>query len=117
MEINDLVSVFHEVSGLDEYQAKTSIYYTAATHRIERFKWFPVLAFIGLPGTGKSKALDVIAQICCKPNPITCHSAMTSASIRDRTALRQEKGNGNHRGGRPILQQETTTVVPDQQGR
>ncbi len=86
-----LVAVFNEVSGLEENQAKTAIYYAMATHKLNEFDWFPVLAFIGAPGTGKSKALDVLGQICYKPYRISCHATMTSVALRDELAAARNR--------------------------
>lgn len=83
MEISEVISIFNQVSGLDENQAKTASYYAMATHKVENYTWFPVLDFCGAPGTGKSKSLDIMAQLCYKPFRITCHSTMTPASLRD----------------------------------
>ena len=97
MTIDDLVALFHDVSGLSEYQAKTCVYYAGATHHLIKFDWFPILAFIGPPSTGKSKAIDVMEKLCFMPHRITCHKSMTSAALRDdlvssymRTALIEE---------------------------
>ncbi len=86
-----LVTVFNEVSGLEENQAKTAIYYAMATHKLNEFDWFPVLAFIGAPGTGKSKALDVLGQLCYKPYRISCHATMTSVALRDELAAARNR--------------------------
>jgi DNA-binding transcriptional ArsR family regulator len=83
MEVSELVELLTKVSGLDANQAKTAIYYAAATYHIKIFDWFPVLAFIGPPGTGKSKALSLMSQLCCKPFWVSCHATMTAALLRD----------------------------------
>jgi hypothetical protein len=91
MEIAQLVRIFSDVSGLDENQAKTAIYYSMATHKLRRFDWFPALAFIGAPGTGKSKAIDIIERLCFRPLRITCHATMTAAALRDDMARARNK--------------------------
>ena len=83
MQVSDLVQVYAQVSGLNENQAKTAIYYNMATHHLKAFNWFSVKAYIGPPGTGKSNAMDLDAQLCYKPHRITCHPSMTKASLRD----------------------------------
>jgi hypothetical protein len=86
LKVAELVTIFNKVSGLEENQAKTAIYYAIATHKLDKFSWFPALAFIGAPGTGKSKAIDLLRQLCFKPCPITCHPTMTSVAMRDELA-------------------------------
>jgi len=97
MAINELVTTLNKASGLEENQAKTAIFYAMATHKLSSFDWFPVLAFIGAPGTGKSSALDILAQLCYKSYRITCHTTMTPVALRDeleaarnRTAIIEE---------------------------
>lgn len=79
----NLVEVLDSVSGLAGNQAKTCIYYCMASHRLGEFDWFPALALIGPPGTGKSRTLDVLEQLCFKPYRITCHTTTTPPSFRD----------------------------------
>jgi len=83
MQVSDLVRIYAQVSGLSENQAKLATYYDMATHKLKLFDWFPVKAYIGPPGTGKSAAMDLDAQLCYKPHRITCHPSMTKASLRD----------------------------------
>jgi len=89
--VSELVRVFSSVSGLDNNQAKTAIYYAMATHKIQNYTWFPALAFIGAPRTGKSKALEVMSCLCRKPYWITCHATMTPASLRDELISSENK--------------------------
>lgn len=91
MKVPELVSLFNKVSGLDENQAKTAIHYAMATHKLSKFNWFPALAFIGAPGTGKSKVLEVLQQLCYKPYPISCHATMTPVALRDELAAARNK--------------------------
>jgi hypothetical protein len=83
MNIQEIIQILKQVSGLDDNQAKTAVYYALATHYLSNFDWFPVLDFVGAPGTGKSKAIDVLSQIVYKPHRTSCHATMTPAALRD----------------------------------
>jgi len=83
MSVEQLAELINKVCGLTVNWAKTCIYYALATHYIDKYTWFPALCFIGAPGTGKSKSLDIMARLCNKPFRITCHATMTPATLRD----------------------------------
>jgi hypothetical protein len=83
MTVEQLADLINKVCGLSINWAKVCIYYAMATHRIDNYTWFAVLCFIGPPGTGKSKSLDIMAKVCNKPFRITCHATMTPATLRD----------------------------------
>jgi len=100
LEVSSLVKLFYDVSHLNEYLAKTSFYYAAATHHLEKLSWFPILYYCGPPGTGKTETLKLMARLCQNSQVIDCHETKTKADLRDDlvkakdgTALIEEAGS------------------------
>jgi hypothetical protein len=67
-------------SGLTREQAWTCVYYACATHHIEMFERFPILAFLGNAGTGKTVAQEQISKMVRETKRIT---GRTAATVRD----------------------------------
>lgn len=96
--IPELVQVFNDVTGLDEEQAKTCIFWCGATYHISDFdSHFPILEAQGPTGTGKTSMRKVIQQLAKNPGKeISCKHITTSelrtelASRWERTALLEE---------------------------
>lgn len=91
--LEPFIAAMQQASGLSRDDAKTSVYYAASTHRVNKYERFPQLVFQGDLGTGKTSAKDQLAQMVCNPREIT---GKTEATIRDQlagatTALIDEK--------------------------
>ena len=71
--------------GLDINPAKTVVYWAIATHGIGKLELMPILAICGPHGTGKSRLMKVLGQICYQPRPLD--GEMSKAELRDKLEL------------------------------
>lgn len=69
-------------SGLERNQAKLAVYYTIATWYMLQLRMFPILRLCGLPGTGKTSAIEVLSPWCRSPHLIS-GKLITPAALRD----------------------------------
>lgn len=79
--INDYADAITSACGLDNYQAKTVVYWAIATHAINKLERMPILTICGGYGTGKSTLFKVIQQICF--SPIILDGKVTKPVLRD----------------------------------
>jgi len=87
--IDEAVNILLKSSGLEPEDARTAVYYAAATwgvDQLDMFPIFPLLRFYGPPGTGKSRAMKVLASWCCKPKTLS-GKRITVAALRDELAI------------------------------
>jgi ABC-type lipoprotein export system ATPase subunit len=68
--------------GLDNNQAKTVVYWSIATHAIEKQLIVPILVITGPFSSGKSTLISIIRQICFQPRPID--GEISKAVLRDK---------------------------------
>jgi hypothetical protein len=86
--IDQGVDTLLSYSGLEPEDARTAVYYAAATwgvDQLDMFPIFPLLRFYGPPGTGKSRAMKVLASWCCRPRTLS-GKRITVAALRDELA-------------------------------
>jgi len=76
-----LVDAVQQVSGLDDFSAKTCVYYGIGTHGLEGADLYPILVLQGPAATGKSQAMEVMAFFCREPVPMS--TTPSPASLRD----------------------------------
>ena len=81
--MDDLVELITKVCGLDEYWAKTCVYYCMATHHLSDINWMAVLDVVGLQGSGKSNLIDILGHLAYNAHVIVCHERMSSATLRN----------------------------------
>lgn len=79
--VEAVTEAVRRASGLDENQAKAVVYFAIATYGLPRLQKFPILAFQGPAGTGKSTLLDVLGCLAHEPRRID--GKMTKPVMRD----------------------------------
>jgi hypothetical protein len=82
------IEVMRKPSGLTENQAKTCVYWSVGTYDLEKMQRYPVLAFQGVFGTGKSDSMKTMEQFVHKPALLG--SGSTPAALRDELAKANE---------------------------
>jgi len=80
--ITYLVDILQMVSGLDDGQARTCIYYDLATHELDRFTFMPILEISGPLGSGKSQIQEFMGRFCYSPRERKCLN-ITVPALRD----------------------------------
>jgi len=89
-ELNVLINLIQGVTGLDDNQARTFVYFSMATYGLPSLEIFPILTISGPAGTGKTTLLDVLRQISFKPSIQFINGGIVSrAVLRDSFANRQ----------------------------
>jgi len=84
-KVHAAVEVMQTASGLTYEQAKTCVYYAAATYGLEDLSIFPILVFQGALATGKSTAMQALQKLVYKP--VDIGTKLTEASLRDRLSV------------------------------
>ena len=82
-EVLKLAKLMNEVCGINEFWAKTAIYYCIATHHLLEIEWMVALIILAPPGTGKSYLIDILRELCYKAHSFSCHKRMTAVSLRN----------------------------------
>ena len=77
-----IASMFHQVSGLPDFEEITASYYCLATWCLNQINPFPLLCVIGPNGTGKSQLLAAFGRLAFQPHQFTA-SNMTPPTMRD----------------------------------
>lgn len=76
-----LIGAVRRVSALDQFWAKTCIYYAIATHGLYELPWFPILSLQGEYASGKSQLMKLIRHFV--KDPVWMSTTPTPASLRD----------------------------------
>ena len=76
-----LVELIQRTTGLDENQATTVVNCAIATHGLPKLEKFPILAFRGPAGTGKTTLLTILGDIAYAP--VYIDGKVTTAVLRD----------------------------------
>jgi energy-coupling factor transporter ATP-binding protein EcfA2 len=82
--VDTLVAVLRKASGINTNQAKTCLYYAAATYL--QADLLPILVIIGKAGTGKSSLMKQLKGLVNKPH---WTNAKTSAALRTELSKRE----------------------------
>jgi hypothetical protein len=88
-EVHAAVGAMQTASGLTYEQAKTCVYYAAATYGLDDLSLFPILIFQGPYGTGKSTAMQALKQLVYEP--VDIGTRLTEASSRDKLAAKSKE--------------------------
>ena len=83
------IRAMQTASGLTDEQAKTCVYYAAATYGLKQLDIFPILVFQGAQGTGKSDAIKTLEQLVYKPAKIV-GTKLSEATLRDELGKTRE---------------------------
>jgi len=91
--ITNYTDAITSACGLDLNQAKTVVYWTIATHALDKLEIMPILVISGAYSTGKSTLISIIRQMCYQPRALD--GEMSRAVLRNRleentTALIEE---------------------------
>jgi len=99
--VNLIGSIFHQVSGLGNFEEQVCAYYCLSTWFLNQINPFPILNITGPNGTGKSRLLEAFDYLAFQPYRFT-GTDMTAPVIRDelgkaheRTALIEEADRDN----------------------
>lgn len=80
------ISALLGASGISLYQAKTCLYYAVATHYLpDKIDTMPILALIGVIGTGKTKLINQLRKMVKQPKTIGAESQSTLRDELDGT--------------------------------
>ena len=83
-------------SGLSPNEAKTVVYWAAATNGVDKLDTFPILLLKGKPSTGKSETLKIISKITDSEYlSITTTAELRDKLIGNRVVLLEEADNVN----------------------
>ncbi|MCH7736128.1 MAG: hypothetical protein IH872_01885 [Chloroflexi bacterium] len=91
--LQQLIDQITEVTGLDQNNARTVVYYAIATHGISEIQIFPILNFYGPAGTGKTTNLNILKELVHSPRIIdgqVSNPALRDALGSETTALLDE---------------------------
>jgi hypothetical protein len=80
--IDNIVGIFHQVSGLRPLEERISAYYCLSTWFLNKINPFPVLCIIGPNGTGKSSLLAGFERLAFNPYKFTAMQ-MSGPAFRD----------------------------------
>ena len=83
--LENLMTLIQPSIGSDYDQAKLIVYYAICTYGMSELGKFPILAFYGPAGTGKTTLLQILLKIAYRPNYID--GKVTKAVLRDRLTL------------------------------
>ena len=75
----DLVELIQSSTCLNEYEARTLIYYAIATHGMHVLQKIPAMVFLGPGGTGKTTLLEILFVLVL--NPVWIESTETSKAV------------------------------------
>ncbi len=79
--VSDYLKSVQATCGLSTNEAKTIIYYSVATHGIQRMQIMPILVLRGPQGTGKSTIMELLKQMAYSPKLID--GRVSPAVLRD----------------------------------
>jgi len=77
-----IASIFHQVSGLPDFEERLASYYCLSTWFLDQINPFPILNVTGTNGTGKSSLLAAFRQLAFQPYGFTAME-MSGPTIRD----------------------------------
>ena len=83
--LENLMDLIQSSVGLDYDQAQLIVYYAICTYGMSELGKFPILAFYGPAGTGKTTLLQILLEVAYSPNYID--GKVTKAVLRDRLTL------------------------------
>lgn len=80
--INSIGSIFHQVSGLEEFEERVCSYYCLSTWLVDQINPFSMLAVLGPNGTGKTQLLKAFSRVAYQTYGFTA-SQITTPTLRD----------------------------------
>ena len=83
--LENLMTLIQASVGLDYDQAMPIVYYAICTYGMTELEKFPILAFDGPAGTGKTTLLQILLELAYRPTWID--GKVTKAVLRDRLTL------------------------------
>jgi len=86
-----LTNTLYQVSGINEINAKTIIYYCMATYHVKDYDIFPALSINGVSSSGKSSTLKFISKLCSEPVWISGHDSISGPYLRRKLQESKEK--------------------------
>lgn len=103
MSLQIIITIANAITlacGLDINQAKTVVYWTIATHALDKLKMLAILVLQGVHGSGKSTLMALLGRIC--HSPVFIDGKVSKAELRDSlklntTALIEEGDNVDER--------------------
>lgn len=114
-QVSIAVESLQSVSGLAREQAKTCVYYAVMTYLLESYPddyLIPILCLQGNSGTGKSKAISLLAKLVNEPTSLNGKSKTFSQMGKDldrvTTALIEEADFRQSRVETQLIQLRTT---------
>jgi len=81
--VGQIAAMFHQVSGLPDFEELTCAYYCLSTYFVDKTNPFPLLAIMGPNGTGKSRFLEMCELLAFRPH-LFSFMKLTPPAMRDK---------------------------------